>query len=387
VEGDAALVVTFVLPTLDSSGMSTVVVNIANALSRRGYETDILVIGSGANPYGYKFGKNARVIALNATYPWSHSAPFLFFLASFFEITPSLRLYFLKRQPRVAFLSFYISPILFYKKYLTPPTKYVVIEHAFFEKDVVDSYGLLKAPFIKAVCKYFYKKADVLAGVSKGVADGLSRRGVSARLGVRHLYNPVVTEKTFERMRALPKHPWLVDKSTRVVVSVGRLALQKDYATLLKAFSIVRETEDARLVIFAEGPERANLEALRSDLGLDSCVSMPGFTPNPLAEVATADVFVLSSIFEGLPTVLIEAVACGVTCVSTDCPGGSSEILESGKYGYLVPPRSPEALAQGIVQGLKKPFSADILKHRANDFSDDKAAQAYIDLINELERS
>jgi glycosyltransferase involved in cell wall biosynthesis len=166
---------------------------------------------------------------------------------------------------------------------------------------------------------------------------------------------------------------------------VGRFADQKDHAMLLAAFHIVhRQMSEVKLILFGDGPNRSRLEHQRSQLELTDVVDMPGFTPEPFAQMAAADVFVLSSIYEGLPTVLAEALACGTTCVSTDCPSGPREILEDGKYGYLVPVADAPALAEGIINALKKPFPKDLLYARAEFFSEERAAQAYFELLGEV---
>jgi glycosyltransferase involved in cell wall biosynthesis len=133
---------------------------------------------------------------------------------------------------------------------------------------------------------------------------------------------------------------------------VGRLQQQKDYPTLLHAFAQVRQTRPVHLLILGEGKERAQLEELIKKLGLEDDVSMPGFVMNPYAYMARASMFVLSSRWEGLPTVLIEALCCGTPVVSTDCPSGPREILKDGQYGQLVPVGEANALAQAIASTL-----------------------------------
>ncbi len=117
------------------------------------------------------------------------------------------------------------------------------------------------------------------------------------------------------------------------MLAAGRLTPQKDFSTLLRALKIVRQNCDVRLVILGEGKQRAHLESLVKELGLESYVSMPGITRNPYAHMARADLFVLSSAWEALPTVLIEALAVGVPVVATDCVSGPREILQDGRCG------------------------------------------------------
>ncbi len=134
-------------------------------------------------------------------------------------------------------------------------------------------------------------------------------------------------------------------------------------------------------MIFGEGPERARIESLRRDLGLEADVDLPGVTDNPYSAMRQASLFVLSSRFEGLPTVLIEALACGCPAVSTTCPSGPAEILDGGRYGLLVPPENPEALAAGILQGLDQRWDRDALRRRGAEFSLTASLDQYLALL------
>lgn len=201
----------------------------------------------------------------------------------------------------------------------------------------------------------FYPWADAIVTVSKGVADDMRQNvGVRGR-HVEVIYNPVVSESMLEKAKAPVDHPWFAPGQPPVVLSVGRLTGQKDFSTLIRAFALVRPHVDARLMILGQGEERAALEAEVASLGLDDCVSLPGFVDNPYAYMANCAAFVLSSRYEGLPTVLIEALAAGARVVSTDCPSGPNEILAGGKYGRLVPVEDPDALSTTIRATLAEP--------------------------------
>jgi glycosyltransferase involved in cell wall biosynthesis len=169
---------------------------------------------------------------------------------------------------------------------------------------------------------------------------------------VHVIYNPVVSPELYEKADAPLEHPWFRSNQPPVILGVGRHRPQKGFDTLLRAFARVRQETPARLVILGEGPERPNLERLASELGVAADVDMPGFDPNPFRYMRRAGVFVLSSRYEGLPNVLIQALACGCPVVSTDCPSGPSEILDGGRYGALVPVDDVEAMAGAIVRAL-----------------------------------
>jgi glycosyltransferase involved in cell wall biosynthesis len=198
----------------------------------------------------------------------------------------------------------------------------------------------------------FYRWADGIVAVSGGVADDLSVATGLPRDRIEVIHNPVITPRLKEMAEERIAHPWFEPGQPPVVLALGRLAPQKDFATLIRAFAQVRQDRSARLLILGEGPERAALESLVRDLALETDVGLPGWVTNPYPFMVRADLFVLSSKWEGLPGVLIEALYCGVPVVSTDCPSGPSEILEGGKYGRLVPVGDVEALAGAIGEGL-----------------------------------
>jgi glycosyltransferase involved in cell wall biosynthesis len=200
--------------------------------------------------------------------------------------------------------------------------------------------------------KRFYPWADFVVGNSQGVADDLSQVTGLPDGRIQILYNPVVTPELREKVQAPLDHPWFEAGQPPVVLAVGRLTGQKDFANLLRAFALLRRSRTARLIILGEGPDRPDLEALVHELGLEDDVSLPGFVDNPYAYMGRASLYVLSSRWEGLPTVLIEALYCGPPVVATDCPSGPQEILAGGRYGALVPMEDSAALAKAMAAAL-----------------------------------
>jgi len=166
-----------------------------------------------------------------------------------------------------------------------------------------------------------------------------------------------------------------------LIVSVGRLSPEKGYATLIEAFAQLRQTRPARLTIVGEGDERGNLEALIEAKGLSGDVSLPGHNPDPLSVVSQASLFVSSSSHEGLGNALIEAMACGVPVVATDAPYGPREILEDGRLGRLVTVGDATALAGAMAATLDQPTDGAILQARAGEFSVERSAERFIQLL------
>ncbi len=232
----------------------------------------------------------------------------------------------------------------------------VVAIHTNLSSDVANAQSLrlkLMPWFVRA----FFRGADAIVAVSKGVADDFSKLGWIPRDRVNVIVNPVIFPNLSERAAECPEHPWLLE-SIPVIVGIGRLTAQKDFDNLIRAFRVVRDSVNARLLILGEGEDRQKLEALTKELELSDSVALPGFVKNPYAILSNSSVFSLSSRWEGLPTVLIEALACDVPVVATNCPSGPEEILEGGKYGALVPMKDASALAHAILATLEKPKPA-----------------------------
>jgi glycosyltransferase involved in cell wall biosynthesis len=198
---------------------------------------------------------------------------------------------------------------------------------------------------VPTLIKHFYPWADYIIGNSQGVAADLGKiTGLPAER-IRVIYNPVVTPELQAKTQAPLQHPWFAPGQPPVLLAVGRLTQQKDFPTLIQAFAEVRRHQAARLLILGEGPDRPQLEGLIKTLNLEQDVALFGFVENPYAYMARAALFILSSRWEGLPTVLIEALFCGVPVVATDCPSGPREILAGGQYGALTPMQDVATLA------------------------------------------
>lgn len=241
---------------------------------------------------------------------------------------------------------------------------------------------------LPALIGHAYRRADAVVAVSTGVADDLAAITGLPRHLIEVIHNPAVPPDV-ARLAAEPiQHPWLRPGEPPVVLGVGRLAPQKGFATLLRAFAEVRRRQPARLVILGEGPDpeatakrRAELEALAGELGIAHSLDLAGHADNPFAWMARAGVFVLSSTHEGFGNVLPEAMACGCPVVSTDCPCGPAEILGNGRWGHLVPVGEHTAMAGAILATLAEPPDRARLRQRAAAFTVDAALDRYEPLL------
>jgi glycosyltransferase involved in cell wall biosynthesis len=211
----------------------------------------------------------------------------------------------------------------------------------------------IRMKLMPLLVRLFYPWAKCIVAVSSGVADDLIHTAKLPRERINVIYNPIITPDFQSKTKVELNHNWFKQNEPPTILSVGRLSAQKGYDTLLRAFSQVRKIKAARLLILGEGEERPALEALIHQLGIEQFVSMPGFVRNPYPYMCKSSLFVLSSRWEGLPGVLIEALYCGVPLVSTDCPGGAREILADGKYGCLVPVDDIDAMSQAMLAALR----------------------------------
>jgi glycosyltransferase involved in cell wall biosynthesis len=214
--------------------------------------------------------------------------------------------------------------------------------------------------------------------VSAGVSDELHRIASVPQDRIHILYNPIDLKRIATLSEENLDDPWFQAGQPPVIVSTGRLHPQKDFPTLLQAMKLLGSDPKIRLVILGEGQERTALEELIRRFALRDHVRLIGFKANPYAYMSRASVFVLSSAWEGLSNVLIEALACGCRIVSTDCPYGPSEILENGEYGVLVPVRNPEALAKAIRKILNEPAPKEKNKKQSQMYDIHAIAAQYL---------
>lgn len=354
------------LPSLRGGGAERVMVTLSNTFAERGYTVD-LVLASATGPYLSEVSPSVNVVDLKRS--------------RVITSLPVLLRYLLKRKPTVLLSAMGHANLvaLLAKKLAGGNTRVVVSERNDISIEANQSKGL-RSLIIRSLNRYLYRSADVVHAVSHGVA-----KASSVELGlplerIQVVYNPVVTQRMLEMSRANIDLPWLVKDERKMIIAAGRLTKQKDFATLIRAFALVQSKINARLVIMGEGELRSDLEQLVSENSLQEVVSLPGFVVNPFAVMKQADLFALSSAWEGLPNVLIQAMACGTPVVSTDCPSGPAEILENGKWGRLVPVGDVEALAKAMLDTLTETEHPDVAS-RAAYFSVERAADEYLKLL------
>jgi glycosyltransferase involved in cell wall biosynthesis len=329
------------LPSLAGGGAEKSMLRLAAGIAGRGYPVD-LVLAQAKGPYRAYLAalpELVRVVDLKAS--------------RVLLSLPALAGYLWRAHPDALLSTLdYANVVAVWARCLARTPKRVAVN----EQNTISLTSQHSAQFrqriVPRLVKHFYPSADYVIGNSQGVAEDLGQITGLPHSQIQTIYNPVVTPELAEKVKASPNHPWFENEKTPVVLAVGRLTAQKDFPTLIRAFAQVRQGQPVCLVILGEGPDRLSLESLIKELCMEEDVQLPGFVENPYAYMSRASLFVLSSRWEGLPTVLIEALYCGVPVISTDCPSGPREILANGKYGALVPVESPTVLAETIKMAL-----------------------------------
>lgn len=324
------------LYSLDGGGAERVMANLANRFVQQGLVVDLVLVRK-QGPYLKIRDPAVRVIELKASRTPAR--------------LPDLITYLRQKTP-FALLStmHYANEVALGAKKLSGTATRVVV----CEQNNVSTYARLTSrkaeKWTPLWTKLFYRWADAIVAASQGVAADLHRLTGLPDHKMHVIYNPVVTPDLFKQAKEPVDHPWFAPEEPPVVLSVGRLVGQKDFATLIRAFAQVRQVRPVRLMILGSNAgSKTALEALVQELGLTDDVLRPGFVHNPYAYMARASVFVLSSQWEGFGNVLVEALAAGTPVVSTHCESGPAEILAEGKYGELVPVENDQAMAAAIL--------------------------------------
>lgn len=335
--------IAFFLPGLYGGGAERIMLNIAAGFAEKNFSVD-LVLAEAVGPYLSEVPKSIHVVELSSRR-----------LKAFRTIAclPALVKYLQIEQPQVILSAVHANVVALWAKLIDRNKPRVILsEHNTFSVHNQQQ-KLFNRFIVFLLVKHFYPLADNIIAVSKGVADDLAAEIRLPPERIKVIYNPVITREVQDKIKKRINHPWFNCSKIPVVLAMGRLTAQKDFKTLISSFAVVRQNLEARLLILGEGEKRHELELMVKHYNLQQDVSLPGFVSNPYPYLAHASLFVLSSRWEGLPTVLVEALFCGIPIVATDCPSGPREILNNGLYGDLVPVGSVTTMAKLIEKRLK----------------------------------
>lgn len=403
--------IAILLNDLSGGGVERTMLTLAGGFIGRGHGVD-LVLARNAGPLSGEVPAGARVVALQASPNMAARLAVaradprgLALLARPVLLSPR------KRQgemvPRLPALVSYLSgacpDVLVSAKYRPNlcavwaralagvPTRLVLTERTAPSAHFPQGRESVRHRAVPALVHRYYPRADQIVTVSHDLADDLARFACVDRHRIVTIHNPVVDDRIAMAMGEVPDHPWLQPGGPPVVLGAGRLERRKGFVTLVRAFALARRQRPLRLVILGggktakgEAADRAALEAVIRELGVEDDVSLPGFKRNPYAYMARAAAFVLSSEYEGLPGVLIQAMACGCPVVSTDCPTGPREILDGGRFGPLVPVGDHQAMAEALLRVLEAPLSPALMQSRAQEFSVEAAVENYLALFGRM---
>jgi glycosyltransferase involved in cell wall biosynthesis len=354
-------VIAFLLPNLGGGGAERVALTLAKAFIGRGQEVDLVVMERtgellDAVPAG------VRIVDLG--------------VKRMRGVIPPLIRYLRQRRPDAIQISMWPLTIMgiIAARLSRVPMRVVVSDHVAYSAPFLNSRQLR---LLGWSARLIYPLADHRVVVSERGADDLAALTGIARSRLEVVYNPIDVPRTIASSD-VAERAWR--GPGRRIISTGALKPQKNHALLLRTFARLQE-KDVQLVILGEGPLRAELERLAADLGIADRVAMPGFRVDPWPYLASAEMFVLSSDYEGYPLALAEAMHAGLRIVSTDCVSGPSEMLDGGRFGKLVPVGDERALAEAIEEGLRRPHSPDLVRERAQSVSGAGVVDQYLDLL------
>lgn len=341
--------IALLLPNLGAGGAERVVLTLAEGLLARGDAVD-LVLGQARGELMPQVPAGARVIDLKAG-------------SRLRGIVRPLVRYL--RQERPAALHASMWPVTCWavlaRTLARSDARLVLTDHTNLSA-MHATLGRTHQAALRASMRIAYPTADAVTAVSQGAAADVARLAGLPPERVHAIPNPIPPPTSCREVAR-----WPADGPR--LLTVGTLKAVKNHALLLRAFAAVAAQRPVQLAIVGEGALRGELEKLARELKIADRVAFPGFTANPACWYASADLFALSSDYEGFANVLVEAMAHGLPVVSTDCPNGPAEVLAGGRFGRLVPPGDAGALAEALVAGLATPGDHAAQKRRARDFA------------------
>ncbi len=364
------LPIKFYLPNLLEGGAQYVIAKVANEMARMGHDVTIIV-NQGGDRQEFEISNAVKLEILGAS--------------NMITAVPKLYRYMKSAEPPVivAAMTHANLPVLVARLLSRASTRIIISErHA--TRQWLRGRRWSRRVLYGRLISWIYPLADGVIAVSKGVKQDLLKATDIEEDRISVVYNPSFPRTAGDGSQDNVLHPWLRDKTRPVLIGAGRLEKQKDFATLLQAFALLRETHQARLLIFGEGSQREKLESLVRKLDVVDDVSLPGYIDDLYMSLSEASLFVLSSRYEGFPNILIEALASGVPIVSTDCEYGPSEVIINEQIGRLVPVGDPEKLAEAIRGVLDDPPAKEARLRRVSEFTLSKTVNGYLSFIHQV---
>lgn len=358
--------ISILVPDLRAGGVERIRIDLAHEFASAGHEVEF-VLRRAQGDFLEEAQRSFSVIDLKAS--------------RVRNLPRALAAYLRQRQPDVLLAALwpltFVAPVV--ARCVSPRSRVLVSEHGILSAQYRD-WGVAHRITLRTTTSLGYRLAHHRIGVSRGVARDMANLATMSADCFETIHNPVPArsaplDEEIETAEAL----WAVPPGKRLL-TVGTMKPVKNYPLLLRALAELDDPE-VRLMFVGDGPERGALAFLAQELRVADRVIFAGFNRNPKPFYQTADLFVLSSNNEGFGNVIVEALACGTSVVSTDCPSGPAEILQNGRYGRLVPVDDPLAMANAIRAALETPEDPSSLQRRASDFTPQIAASKYLNLM------
>lgn len=363
----------FILPNLETGGAERVVINLSSELSKRDHEVEI-VVGDATGELLKEVPDDVQIVNID-----SSNIPYL----GVFNMVYPLIDYLKAKNPDIVYSAMnHVNIATIVAKQLSSSESAVVISEHNTPSQIANRFNAVQNKLLYKSAYYLYPLAQEIVAVSEGVADDLASFVDISREQIEVIYNPVVNDDIDTLSEIEMEDPWFEDDDISVVLTVGRLTHQKGFDILIESAKYLGE--ETKIVIVGEGPLKKELSNSINENDLSEKIRLTGYVDNPYQYMAHADVFALPSRWEGLPTVLIEAMACGCDVVATDCPSGPKEILDSGRFGELVPVEEPMALAEAIRSSLQDEDDKESVQKWVNQFRGSNVTDRYEDLFTSI---
>ena len=356
------------LPSVQFGGAELLTITLANDWSKRGYEVDLIILrtSSAEEELFSLIAPSVNIVTLHSKRLLSSIIPIAF--------------YFRKAKPDFSIAAMWPLTIICILSWLLSGRcgKLFISDHTQLSISLVHELNVNKLA-LRASIFIFYRFVSGIIAVSKGVRDDISFLGKLSQNKIEVIYNPASTKKLEAAIFTHDPFLDLWQDPGYKILAAGTLKEQKDFPILIKAINEISMDKKVSLIILGEGPERSKLESLIESFGLSENIALPGYTKETLPYFQSADLFVLSSAWEGFGNVLVESLECGTPIVSTDCKSGPSEILNNGEFGKLIPVGDFVAAARGIEEVLMADHNPERLRNRAELFSVERISSQYLE--------
>ncbi|MES9993426.1 MAG: glycosyltransferase [Candidatus Thiodiazotropha sp.] len=353
------------LATSGHSGVDRLAQNLLPAMAQAGYAVDLLKIGNHGPHLDPQRADNLRVVEFSARHVYTALPELLKYLKS---ARPDVLLTDKDRVNRTAILAHALSG----------SSARLIVRSGTTVSANLASRDRLDRFIQRNSMRYLYRRADAILTPSRGAADDFAETIGTPRERITAVPSPIITPGFLQQLEQPLDHPWFQPGQPPVILGAGELCRRKDFTTLIRAFALLADNYDCRLMILGKGRARERLEQEINRLGIEGRVSLPGFVATPYPYMKRASLFVLSSLWEGMGNVLVEAMAAKTPVVSTNCPNGPAELLSGLSANVLVKPGDPAAMAEAMAGQLDNPVPESELLSAVGPYRLENSVTSYL---------